>query len=130
MTWYSTIVSIGPILQEAMKVHMTFLEVLSYALTVKGEGAMVFMFKPMVRAVVKGQTFNVDPLSISTMGTLAPMHSMVICKCLVWVAHLGRESSLERQGEDVLVVLWWCLLLLHMSSWLEAYSLPSPIAHC
>ena len=74
MTWYSMIVSIGPILQGAMKVPMTFLEVLSNALTVKG-GVMVFMLKPMAKAVVKGQTFNTDPLLISTMGTLAPMHS-------------------------------------------------------
>ena len=37
----------------------------------------------MVRAVLKGHTFSVDPLSIKTMGTLAPMHSMVIYKALV-----------------------------------------------
>ena len=96
MTWYSTIISIGSILQGAMKVPMTFLEVLSYALTVKGEGVMVFMIKPMAKAVVKGQTFNADPLLISTMGTLAPVHSMVICKVLVWVAHSRGESLLEK----------------------------------
>ena len=33
MTWKSTVVSNGPILQGALKVPITFLEVLSYALT-------------------------------------------------------------------------------------------------
>ena len=72
-------VSIGPIIQGDSKVPMTFLEVFSYALTVKGEG-MVSISRPIVRAVLKGQTFKVDPLSIRT---LAVMHSMVICKGLV-----------------------------------------------
>ena len=76
-------VSNGLILQGALKVPMTFLEVLSYALTVKGEGMMVSMSRPTMKAVLKGQIFKVDPLSIRTIGTLAPMHSMVICKGLV-----------------------------------------------
>ena len=76
-------VSIGPILQGALKVPITFLEVLSYALTVKGEGMMVSMSRPTVKAVLKTQTFKVNPLSIRTIGTLAPMNSMVICKGLV-----------------------------------------------
>ena len=76
-------VSIGPILQGALKVLITFLEVLSYALTIKGEGMMVSMFRSTVRVVLKGKTFKVDPLSIRTIGTLASMHSMVICKGLV-----------------------------------------------
>ena len=62
---------------------MTFLEVSSYALTVKGEGMIVSMSRPPMKAVLKGQTFKVDLLSIRTIGTLAPMHSMVICKGLV-----------------------------------------------
>ena len=66
-------VSIGPILQGALKVPMTFLEVLSYALIVKGEGIMVSISRPTVRVVLKGQTFKADPLSISTIGTLAPV---------------------------------------------------------
>ena len=83
MTRNSTMVSIGSILQGALKVPMTFLEVLSYALTFTGEGMIVSIFRPIVRRVLKGQTFKVDPLSISTTGTLALMHSMVICKGLV-----------------------------------------------
>ena len=76
-------VSIGLILQGALKVPMTFLKVLSYALTVKGEGMIVSISRPIVRVVLKGQTFKADLLFISTTGTLAPMHSMVICKGLV-----------------------------------------------
>ena len=75
--------SIAPILQGALKVPITFLEMLSYALTVKGKGMIVSMSRPIIRAVLKGQIFNVDPLSIRTIGTLAPMHSMVIYKGLV-----------------------------------------------
>ena len=71
MTWNSIIVSI------------TFLEVLSYALTVKGEGTIFSTSRPILRVVLKGHTFNADPLSISTIGTLAPIHLMVICKGLV-----------------------------------------------
>ena len=71
MTWNSIIVSI------------TFLEVLSYALIVKGEGMIVSISRPIVRVVLRGHTFNADPLSIRTTRTLAPMHSMVICKGLV-----------------------------------------------
>ena len=96
MTWNSTIVSIGPILQGALKVPMTFLEVLSYAFTVKGEGMIVSISRSTVRAALIGQTIKADPLSISTTRTLAPMHSMVICKGLVWVALLGGRSSLEK----------------------------------
>ena len=40
MTWNSITVSIGPILQGALKVPVTFLGVLSYALIVKGEGSI------------------------------------------------------------------------------------------
>ena len=58
---------------------ITFLEVLLYALTVKGEGMIVSKSKPTLRVILNGHTFNADPLSISTIGTLAPMHSMVIC---------------------------------------------------
>ena len=76
-------VSIGPILQGALKVPMTFLEVLSYVLMVKGEGMIVSISRPTVRAVLEGQIFKVNSLSISTIGNLAPMHSMVICKGLV-----------------------------------------------
>ena len=83
MTWNSTTVSIGPILQGALKVPITFLKVLSYALMVKREGIMVCTPRPMVRVVIKGHTFNVDTLSINTIGTLAPMHLMVICRGLV-----------------------------------------------
>ena len=75
---------------------MIFLEVLLYALTIKGEGMIVSISRPIVRTVLKGQTFKVDPISISTIGTLAPMHSMVICKGLVCVAHLGERSSSEK----------------------------------
>ena len=78
MTRNSTIVSNGPILQGALKVPMTFLEVLSYALTIKGKGMIVSISRP-----IRGHTFNADPLLISTTKTLAPMHSMVICKGLV-----------------------------------------------
>ena len=52
--------------------------------------------RPMVKAVLKGHTFNANPLSISTIRTLEPMHSMVICNGLVWVAHLGGSSSSKR----------------------------------
>ena len=55
-------VSIGPILQGALKVPMTFLEVLSYALTVKGEGMIVSISKPTVRAVLKGQNIQGRPI--------------------------------------------------------------------
>ena len=47
---------------------MTFLKVLSYAFTVKGEGMIVSISRPTVRAVLKGQTFKADPLSIRTIG--------------------------------------------------------------
>ena len=73
----------GTILQGALNVPITFLEVLSYALTVKEEGMMVSTSRPMIKAVLKGYTFNADPLSINTMGTLALMHLMVIYKGLV-----------------------------------------------
>ena len=73
-------VFIGPVLQRVLKVPMTFLEVFSYALMVKGERIIVSISRPTVKAVLKGQTFKVDPLSIRT---LAVMHSMVICKGLV-----------------------------------------------
>ena len=100
--WNSTIVSNGPILQEALKILITFLEVLSYFLTVKREGMIVSTSRPMVRAVLKGHTFNANPLLISTIGTLAPIHSLVICNGLVWVAPSGGSSSLEkaRRGWD------------------------------
>ena len=62
---------------------MTFLKVLSYALTVKGEGVMVSMSRPTVRMVLKGQTFKADPFSIRTIRIFAPMHLMVIYKGLV-----------------------------------------------
>ena len=83
MTWNSKIVSNGLVLQRALKVPITFLEVLSYALTIKGEGMIVSMSRPIMRAVLRGYTFYADPLSISTTRTLAPMHLMVICKGLV-----------------------------------------------
>ena len=56
---------------------------------------IVSISRPIVRTVLKGQTFKVDPISISTIGTLAPMHSMVICKGLVCVAHLGERGCKE-----------------------------------
>ena len=80
-------------LQGALKVPITFLEVLSYALTVKGGAMIVSTSNPMVRVVLKGHTFNANPLSINTIGTLVPMHSMMICKGLVWVASLGGSCS-------------------------------------
>ena len=83
MTWNSIIVSIGPILRGALQVLILFLEVLSYALMVKGEGMIVSTSRPMVRAVLKWYTFKADLLSINTTGTLAPMHLMVIYKGLV-----------------------------------------------
>ena len=83
MTWNSTIVSNGPILQGALKVPITFLEVLSYALTNKGNGMIVSISRPIMRAVLRGHKFNADPLLISTTRTLVPMHSMVICRGLV-----------------------------------------------
>ena len=79
MTWNSTMVSIGPILQGAKKVPMIFLKVLLYALTVMGEGVMVSMSRPTMRVVLRGQTFKANPLLIRTIGNLAPMHSMMIC---------------------------------------------------
>ena len=79
MMWNSTNVSNGL----ALKAPITFLEVLLYALTVKGEGMIVSISRPIIKAVLKGHTFNANPLSISTIGTLAPMHSMVICKGIV-----------------------------------------------
>ena len=58
------------------------------------------MSRPTVRAVLKGQTFKAYPLSIRTIGTLAPMYSMVICKGLVWVAHSrGRSSSKKLRAQ-------------------------------
>ena len=72
-------VSSGPNLQGAMKIPMIFLKVLLYALTVIGEGVMVSMYRPTVRAVLRGQTFKANPLLIRTIGNLAPMHSMMIC---------------------------------------------------
>jgi len=39
--------------------------------------------KSTLRVVLNGHTFNAEPLSISTIGNLAPMHSIVICKGLV-----------------------------------------------
>ena len=76
-------VFIGPVLQGALKVPMTFLEVFSYALMVKGERMIVSISRPTVKAVLKGQTFKANPLSIRAIGTLASMHSMVIYKGLV-----------------------------------------------
>ena len=66
-----------------MKVPITYLEVLSYALIVKGEGMIVCKSKPTLRAVLNGHSFNADPFSIRTIGTLAPMHLIVIYKGLV-----------------------------------------------
>ena len=88
------------ILQGTLKVFITFVEVLSYTLIVKGEGMIVSTSRQILRAVLKGHTFNVDPLSISTIRTLAPMHSMVICKGLVLVAPLGGSSSSEKVRND------------------------------
>ena len=62
---------------------MTFLEVFSYALTFKREGVIVFMSKPTIRVVLKGHTFNTVLLLISTIGTLALIHLIMICKGLV-----------------------------------------------
>ena len=55
--------------------------------------------KPIMRVVPKGHTFNADPLPISTIGTLASMHLMVICKGLIWVAPYGGSSSSEKVRE-------------------------------
>ena len=54
-----------------MKVPITFLEMLSYALTVKGEEMVVSMSRPTVRAVLKGQKFKADPLSHWNLSTHA-----------------------------------------------------------
>ena len=62
---------------------MTFLEVFSYALMFKREGEIVSMSKLTIRVVLKGHTFNIDPLSISTIGTLALIHLIMIFKGLV-----------------------------------------------
>ena len=97
--WNSTIVSDKPILQGALKVPITFLEVLSYALTVKVEGMVVSTSIPMMKAVLKGHTFSADPLSMSTIGTLAPMHSVVIYKGLVRVVLSKVSSSTEEVRE-------------------------------
>ena len=70
-------------MQGDLKVSITFLKVLSYALIVKGEGMIVFISSPMVRVVLKRHIFNANTLSMSTIGTLALMHSLVICKVLV-----------------------------------------------
>ena len=93
-------VSIGPILQGALKVPMTFLEVLSYALTVKGEGTIISISRPIVRAVLKGKTFKANPLPITTNGTLVPMRLMVICKGLV-SSSFGREIFIKKIKERV-----------------------------
>jgi len=66
---------------------------------------MVSTSRPMVRAVLKGHTFNVDPLSINTIGTLAPMQPMVICRGLVewllWeeIPHLKRKVKGEMEPQ-------------------------------
>ena len=86
-------------MQVALKVAITFLEVLSYALTIKGEGMIISMSKPTLRAVLNGHTFNVDPLSTSIIETLAPMHLIIIYKDLVWVIPLKGSSSLEKVRE-------------------------------
>ena len=51
---------------------------LSYALTVKGEGMIVSKSKTILRAVLNRYTFKADSLSISNIGTLAPMHLIVL----------------------------------------------------
>ena len=58
--------------------------------------------KTTLREILNGHTFNANPLSISTIGTLAPMQLMVNCKGLVWVAPLKGSSSLKkvRKGWD------------------------------
>ena len=96
MTWNSTMVSIGPILQGAKKVPMIFLKVLLYALTVMGEGVMVSMSRPTMRVVLRGQTFKANPLLIRTIGNLAPMHSMMISQGLGWVAPSGGRPSSKK----------------------------------
>ena len=67
----------------SFKSPITFLEVLSYALIVKKESMIVSKSKPTLRAVLNGHTFNAEPLSISTIKNLAPMHLIMICKGLV-----------------------------------------------
>ena len=59
-------------MEYALKVPITFLEVLLYALTVKKESMIVSTSNPMAREVLKGHTFNGDPLLINNIGTLAP----------------------------------------------------------
>ena len=49
-------------MQGALKVSITFLEVLSYALTVKGKGMIVSTSRPVVGVVLKGHTFNTNPI--------------------------------------------------------------------
>ena len=44
---------------------------------------------------------HMDKVMEEAIGTLAPMHSMVICKGLVWVAPLRGRSTSEKQGEGV-----------------------------
>ena len=45
---------------------MTFLEVLSYAFTVKGEGIIVSISRPTIRVVLKGQTFKAYHQNLGT----------------------------------------------------------------
>ena len=94
-------ISIGPILKRALKVPMTFLEVLSFALIVKGEGMIVSISRPIVRAVLKGQTFKADPLLISSTKTLAPMHSMVILQGSSVSSSFRREIFIKKGKEGV-----------------------------
>ena len=87
----------------------------------KGEWVIVSMSKPTLRAVLNGHTFRLDLLSTSTIETLASMHSIVICKDLVWVIPSGVSSSLEKVREK-----WDTASTPIMAKLLEALSLYVP----
>ena len=86
-------------------------------LTVKGEGIMVSMSRPILRAILNEHTFNVDPLSISTIETLAPMHLIVIARTLYeWFPLKGNLHRKRWENGDIQHLLWWWPKLLQVLS--------------
>ena len=88
-------------MQGAFKVPITFLEVLSYALTVKGEEMIVSKSKTTLKAVLNGHTFNANSLSISTIGTLAPMHLIVLLQRSSIKGFFERKLFIEKGKEGM-----------------------------